>query len=155
MPVISMPSWIRRLCPTDEHVNVCRRKALSLAPLEMARVGLGEDPRLRPTSARVAAGIQQIRTPDRGQRFGRNGSRFQRPRRTFTYVPALDVMADSDKIEIEINRKIASYSKTDLLKDAYGSAFRRGVFDMRSFPFDSNVAGVEGHANILDNLLGR
>ena len=32
--------------------------------------------------------------------------------------------------------------------------FGAGVFDMRSFPFDSNVAGVEGHANILDNLPG-
>ena len=64
-------------------------------------------------------------------------------------------MADSDKIEIEINRKIASYSEDRPTKDAYvDRRFGAGVFDMRSLPFDSNVAGVEGHANILDNLPG-
>ena len=61
-------------------------------PLEMARVGLGEDQRLRPDSQRrVAAGIhaksgRQIAVSD----LGAMEVDFRGPSRTFTHVPALD-----------------------------------------------------------------
>jgi adenylate cyclase len=80
---------------------------------------------------------------------------FRGGSQTFQYVKAREVMSPSDSIRIEVNRKIASVSKKDLLKDAivFVGVTAVGVFDMRAFPFDSNTAGVEGHANILDNLL--
>jgi len=45
--------------------------------------------------------------------------------------------------------------KTSLFKDAIVliGVTAKGLYDMRAFPFDPNVAGVEGHANIIDNLL--
>src|SRR5262249_33869675 len=51
---------------------------------------------------------------------------------------------------LEDSKKIA-----ELLKDAYVliGVTALGVFDMRAFPFDSVVAGVEAHATLLDNLL--
>lgn len=79
---------------------------------------------------------------------------FRGPSYHYSYVSALDIMGDDDKIMMGKNRSIAA-SKESVLKDAYVfiglSAI--GVFDMRAFPFDSNTPGVEGHANILDNLL--
>jgi len=64
-------------------------------------------------------------------------------------------MTPEDRVHIERNRQIASVSKKELLKDAivFVGVTAVGVFDMRAFPFDSNQPGVEGHANILDNLL--
>jgi adenylate cyclase len=74
---------------------------------------------------------------------------------SFQYVKANQVMQTDDGIQIERNRAIASVSKKELLKDAivFIGVTAIGIFDMRAFPFDSNTAGVEGHANILDNLL--
>jgi adenylate cyclase len=73
----------------------------------------------------------------------------------FQYVKANQVMQADDSIQIEQDRAIASVSKKELLKDAvvFIGVTAIGVFDMRAFPFDSNTPGVEGHANILDNLL--
>ncbi len=81
---------------------------------------------------------------------------FRGPGFTFPYVSALDVV--SDEAHVNVTRGLASVtqeSKNDLLKDAvvlFGIS-ALGVFDMRAFPTDSNVPGVEGHATILDNLL--
>jgi adenylate cyclase len=80
---------------------------------------------------------------------------FRGPSQSFQYVKAREVMSSDEKIQIEVNRKIASVSKKEILKDAivFVGLTAVGVFDMRAFPFDSNTAGVEGHANILDNLI--
>ncbi len=74
---------------------------------------------------------------------------------SFQYVKAKEVMSADDEVRIEVNRQIASVAKKDLLKDAIVliGVTAVGVFEMRAFPFDSNTPGVEGHANILDNLL--
>jgi adenylate cyclase len=78
--------------------------------------------------------------------LGNTDLNFRGPGYTFTYVSALDVL----KAFAEPNAEIA---KT--LKDAYVffGVSAVGIYDMRSFPFDSNVPGVEGHATALDNLL--
>ncbi|MBS1962958.1 MAG: adenylate/guanylate cyclase domain-containing protein [Bdellovibrionales bacterium] len=80
---------------------------------------------------------------------------FRGGAQSFQYIKAREIMAPEEQIRIEVNRQIASVSKKELLKDAivFVGVTAIGVFDMRAFPFDSNVAGVEGHANILDNLL--
>ncbi|MBS1959609.1 MAG: CHASE2 domain-containing protein [Bdellovibrionales bacterium] len=72
---------------------------------------------------------------------------FRGPSRSFKYISAAKVMrAAEDPAETEIH---------DALRDAvvlFGvSAI--GLYDMRAFPFDTNTAGVEGHATALDNLL--
>lgn len=74
---------------------------------------------------------------------------------TFQYVKASEVMAPGDTVRIEVNRQIASVSKKEILKDAivFIGVTAVGVFEMRAFPFDSNTPGVEGHTNILDNLV--
>lgn len=74
---------------------------------------------------------------------------------TFQYIKAREIMTPGETVRIEVDRKIASVAKKDLLKDAivFVGVTAVGVFEMRAFPFDSNTPGVEGHANILDNLL--
>ncbi len=74
---------------------------------------------------------------------------------TFQYVKAMEIMSPEKDARVVINREIASIPKTDLLKDAivFIGVTAVGVFEMRAFPFDANTPGVEGHTNILDNLI--
>lgn len=132
-------------------------------PLEMARIGLDEELKVSIEQQRV----KEISFAKSGRKFpvspvGVAEINFRGPGRTFTYVSALDIMSDEDiipdnnLIKEEVGRSIAAgKSKKELLKDAYVliGISALGVFDMRAFPFDSNVAGVEGHASILDNIL--
>lgn len=127
-------------------------------PLEMARIGLEEELAI---SINEQGKIQNIQFANSGRNIpvtplGTMEVNFRGPSFHFPYVSAIEVMGDSDEVEIHQKggRKIAS-SKTDILKDAYVliGVSALGVFDMRAFPFDSNTPGVEGHANILDNLL--
>jgi adenylate cyclase len=80
---------------------------------------------------------------------------FRGPSDAFPHIPALDVMGENDTVEDPLNRRFTGMSKTEILKDAYVliGISALGVFDMRQFPFESNAPGVDGHANILDNLL--
>lgn len=80
---------------------------------------------------------------------------FRGPAATFQYVKAVQVMSEDDGILIEEDGAVVSASKKELLKDSivFIGVTAVGAFEMRSFPFDSNQPGVEGHANILDNLL--
>jgi adenylate cyclase len=76
--------------------------------------------------------------------------------RSFPYVSAVDLMGeDKALVETEIDHKVTEVNPRELLKDAYVllGVSAIGLFDMRAFPFDSNVPGVEGHATILDNIL--
>ncbi len=71
---------------------------------------------------------------------------FRGPREAFTYVNAIDVLKTQEQPNEEIKKK---------LEDAivlFGVS-ATGIYDMRAFPFDSNVPGVEGHATGIDNLL--
>ncbi|MCM0607077.1 MAG: adenylate/guanylate cyclase domain-containing protein [Xanthomonadaceae bacterium] len=84
---------------------------------------------------------------------------FRGPSNHFEYISAYDILKDEDSIEVPMTdgRKPAGFEggRAGVLKDAYViiGLTALGVFDMRAFPFDSNTPGVEGHANILDNLL--
>jgi adenylate cyclase len=100
---------------------------------------------------------------------------FRGPSHTFPYVRVTDLFSQSteasialdprsklgfdckgckDTIDDQGNRLITG-DKSEIFKDALVlvGLTATGVYDMRAFPFDSNTAGVEGHANILDNLL--
>ena len=68
------------------------------------------------------------------------------PRESFTYVSALDVLRSHEKPNPEIEAKLKD-------ADVFFGVTSLGLYDMRAFPFDSNVPGVEGHATALDNLL--
>jgi adenylate cyclase len=123
----------------------------------MARVGTGDalrvevsaDNRLRAVSFEKSHRLLPT-TP-----LGAVEYNFRGPSYTFTYVSARDVLRDDEKLEDRMNRKLAGVSKTSVLKDAYVliGITALGVFDMRSFPFEDSVPGVEGHATLLDNIL--
>ena len=74
-------------------------------------------------------------------RFGKLHINFRGPFKSYRYISAVDV-----------------YNNTILDKDVQGkfvligtSAY--GLMDLRSTPMDSVIAGVEVHANVIDNLL--
>ncbi len=126
-------------------------------PLDMARVGLNEklqvtlDDTARVKTLGFASSGKTIPvTP-----LGALQINFRGPSVMFPHVPALDIVSDKDTIEDPLNQKLTGLSKAAVLKDAYViiglSAI--GVYDMRQFPFESNAPGVDGHANILDNIL--
>jgi adenylate cyclase len=132
-------------------------KAYPTLTLEMARVGLGESIRVEVTpdyKVKEVAFEKSGRTVPTSP-LGAVEYNFRGPGNTFPYIPALDILREDDKIQDRMNRKLAGASKTSLLKDAYAliGVSALGVFDMRSFPFDDDVAGVEGHATLLDNIL--
>jgi adenylate cyclase len=71
---------------------------------------------------------------------------FRGPRESFTYVSALDVLRTSETPDAEVSEKLKD-------ADVFFGVTALGLYDMRAFPFDSNVPGVEGHSTALDNLL--
>jgi len=125
--------------------------------LETARAVLGEEIELKLNDRQA---IESLRFAKSGRTIptsptGMMEVNFRGGAATFQYVKANQIMQPEDGIQIERNRTIASVSKKEVLKDAivFVGLTAVGVFDMRAFPFDSNTPGVEGHANILDNLL--
>lgn len=93
---------------------------------------------------------------------------FRGPSYTFPYVSAHDLldwdpMSEKTKtigVHTTSSRSIAHIQSAEAdMKSVFKDAIvlvgvsAVGAFDMRAFPFDSNTPGVEGHANILDNLL--
>src|SRR6185503_1914018 len=128
-------------------------------PLEMARVGLGEELQVTLDDRERVASLGFVKSGWNipVSPLGAMEINFRGAGRTFTYVPANDIMDGKEQILAEVNRKIATVDRASVLKDAYVliGLSALGVFDMRAFPFDQNVAGVEGHANILDNILAQ
>ena len=90
------------------------------------------------------AGIDKISMHKKNihsDRFGRVHLNFRGPFKSYKYISAVDV-----------------YNNVDIRKDIEGkfvligtSAY--GLMDLRSTPMDSVIAGVEIHANLIDNLL--
>ncbi|MGK5087441.1 adenylate/guanylate cyclase domain-containing protein [Bdellovibrionota bacterium FG-2] len=117
--------------------------------LELARVGLGEDLRVEFDSQEKVKAIGFVNskrdipvTP-----LGAMHTNYRGPRWTFEYVPAHKVIAPPIPWKNNFFPPI--------LKDAYvliGTS-ALGVYDLRVTPFDTNIPGVEIHANILDNIL--
>ena len=138
-------------------VMTANGQAYPSLPLEMARVGLKEDLQVKLGADQK---VQEVSFMKSGTKIpvsplGAMEINFRGPSQSFQYIRANEVMGDTDEIHIEKDRAIASASKSALLKDAYVliGLTAIGVYDMRAFPFDSNTAGVEGHATILDNIL--
>jgi adenylate cyclase len=129
-------------------------------PLEMARVALDDE-------LEIQTGPGSKITSLRFKKSGRNIPitplastlvNFRGPRRTFKYVgisEVLNAQSLDQSVTTETFRGPASESLRMIFQDAYVlvGVSALGVFDMRAFPFDSNVPGTEGHATILDNLL--
>ena len=141
-------------------VTTAQNQAFPSLALAMAKVGLNEKLELERTAENKVA---KIRFTGSGKiiettELGAMEINFRGPGYTFQYVSALDVMEDSKEYTVSKGRALASVPRLEgltILKDAYVlvGLSALGAFDMRAFPFDSNVPGVEGHANILDNLL--
>ena len=126
-------------------------------PLEMLRTGLKERIGLKlDHDERVA----QLTLLNSGRiipvsPLGALQINFRGPGAVFNHVSALDMMSEKDTLDDPVNQKLTGKSKVEILKDAYVliGVSAIGVYDMRQFPFESNAPGVEGHANLLDNLL--
>jgi adenylate cyclase len=127
----------------------------------MARIALNEDLEITLNNEQK---VQSITFAKSGRKLpvtplGAMEVNFRGPGETFKYIPASQVLADPSVHPAEgAQRQLASAPIDPVaedLKDAlvFIGLTAIGVFDMRAFPFDSNVAGVEGHANILDNLI--
>ncbi len=115
--------------------------------LEMARAGQGEEISIQwDQNQRIRAlGFSKSKKEIPISPLGVMGINFRGPARTFPYLSAAALLNDA----------ALSLEQKNQLKGAYVliGLSALGVFDMRSFPFDSNMPGVEGHAAILDNLL--
>lgn len=127
--------------------------------LEMAKVYLNEELAI---DIGADSKVKDIRFARSGRKIpvtplGFMDINFRGPAYTFQYIPAFQLLeSEADEIQVMTHdRRIASISKTEALKDAVVliGVSALGVYDIRAFPFDSNTPGVEGHANILDNLL--
>ncbi|MCM2279555.1 MAG: adenylate/guanylate cyclase domain-containing protein [Oligoflexia bacterium] len=129
--------------------------------LEMARVALGEDLRVEFDSdfkvkqlGFLKSGIKLPANP-----MGIADINFRGPGKTFKYVSAVSLLVTGSEPDLPPEqaqeRKLANVSALEALKDAQVliGISALGVHDMRAFPYDSNVPGVEGHATILDNIL--
>lgn len=131
-------------------------KAYPSLPLEMARIGMGDELEAVLSSQGKLDALRfanlDYRIPV--TQLGTLEINFRGPSYTYPYVSALEMMQEGEAIHTGMNRELAS-TKSEVLRDAYVliGVSALGVFDMRSFAFDSNTPGVEGHATILDNLL--
>jgi len=73
--------------------------------------------------------------------FGRLVVNFRGPSHHYTYISASDIL--SNKIETsQLKNKFVLVGTSAL-----------GLYDLRSIAYDSNIPGVEIHANVIDNLI--
>jgi len=86
---------------------------------------------------KITVGKQEIKC----DRFGRMYLNFRRPFKTYKYISAVDVYDNHIEKDAVKNRFVL------IGTSAYG------LMDLRSTPMDSVIAGVEIHANVIDNLL--
>jgi len=90
------------------------------------------------------AGVENVRVGKQvvpSDRFGRLYVNFRGPFKSYRYISAVDVFNNTmDKKHLESKFVLIGTS-------AYG------LMDLRSTPMDSVIAGVEVHANMIDNLL--
>jgi len=135
-------------------------KVFPSLPLEMARVGLGDElgvsfdaqgwiqriglertKRDLPVSSR---GAMEINFLGPGYQHG-----------MFPWVPAMELFGDDPKIQFARHGEIDSAARDELFKDAYVliGISAQGANDLKNFPFGPHVPGVEGQATVLENLL--
>ena len=125
-------------------------------PLEIARVGRNEELAIEFDNKQKIKAISFAKSGEKVHvdPLGVMSINFRGPSYHFPYISALDVVSDSEEVRLGFNRETVS-TKSEVFKDAYVlvGLSALGVHDIRSFPFDENTPGVEGHANILDNIL--
>ncbi len=126
-------------------------------PLEMARVGLGDQLELAldPDGFidHVGFAHAERRIPvDRGGSLAIN---FRGGGWHFQFVGAYDLLNDDAVIPVVHDGVIEQRPRADIFKDAYVliGVTAMGARDLRQFPFGSNIPGTEGLATILDNIL--
>ena len=85
----------------------------------------------------VAVGDEHIKS----DRFGRLYLNFRGPFKSYRYVSAVDVFNNA------VDKSLIDGKYVLIGTSAYG------LMDLRSTPMDSVIAGVEIHANMLDNLI--
>ncbi|MFT5835916.1 MAG: adenylate cyclase [Sulfurimonas sp.] len=91
-----------------------------------------------------SAGVENIRVGKQNiptDRFGRLYVNFRGPFKSYRYISAVDIFNNS------VDRKLLEGKFVLIGTSAYG------LMDLRSTPMDSVIAGVEVHANMIDNLL--
>ncbi len=108
---------------------------------EMYRIAVGAK---KVTVNYTKAGVESIQLANqyiKSDRFGRMYLNFRGSFKSYKYISAVDIYNNViDKKEIEGKIILIGTS-------AYG------LMDLRSTPMDSVIAGVEIHANMIDNLL--
>lgn len=113
-------------------------------PLEMIRLAM-QEPRIT-VEYNDDIGVENIKIGTLNipvNNYGELSINFRGPSQTFTYISAIDVL----DYNIE----------TNIFKDKFvliGSS-AIGLLDLRSIPLDNVIAGVEIHANIIDNILSQ
>jgi len=109
--------------------------------LEMYRIALNVH---KVTVNYGEAGVENIKLNKqiiKCDRFGRMHLNFRGPFKTYDYISAVDVYKNN------INPKQIEGKFILIGTSAYG------LMDLRATPMDSVIAGVEIHANMIDNLL--
>ena len=127
-------------------------------PLEMARVGLGEELKLALDGDGYVSGVGFAKS-GRTIPVDPNGTldiNFRGAGYTFSFVSAIDLLGEEDVIPVQhdVNKKDMK-SRKDIFQDAYVfvGVTAIGARDLRHFPFGQNIPGTEGLATILDNIL--
>lgn len=90
------------------------------------------------------AGVSNIKFGDFNiptDKVGRLVVNFRGPGKHFKYINAVDIIRGNFKPQ-DIEGKFVLIGTSAV-----------GLFDLRSIPFDSAIAGVEVHANVIDNIL--
>jgi adenylate cyclase len=129
-------------------------------PLEMARVGLGDELEASLDERGEIARVRLARTGRTlpASRRGVLPINFLGPgyhQGPFSWVPAMQLIGDDETIQFVRSGAVRSAPRKELFKDAYVfvGLSAQGVNDLRNFPFASHGPGVEGHATLLENVL--
>ncbi|MDX2086418.1 MAG: adenylate/guanylate cyclase domain-containing protein [Kofleriaceae bacterium] len=126
-------------------------------PLEMARVGLGEELALALDGDGHVAKLAFAKS-GRALPVGPTGTmsiNFRGGGYHFPYVGVIDLLGDQDILPVQHDGIIEPRARKDVFQDAYVlvGVTAMGARDLRHFPFGSNIPGTEGLASILDNIL--
>jgi len=73
--------------------------------------------------------------------LGRLFVNFRGPKHHYTYISAADIL-DNNITSFQLEKKFILVGTSAL-----------GLYDLRAIAYDSNIPGVEIHANVIDNLL--
>jgi adenylate cyclase len=150
----------------EESDDIVRRAQLAIfvggkphpsLPLEMARIGLGDELELALDGDGHVAKLGLAKT-GRTLPVGPTGTlsiNFRGAGYHFPYVGAIDLLGEDDIIPVQHDGVIEKKSRADIFKDAYVlvGVTAIGARDLRHFPFGNNIPGTEGLASILDNVL--